>query len=63
MSVRDRMGGKLLFQGLTSEQLEQVSQIVKVRELKVGSVIIDERGYGDTLYMIDKGRVSRYTLV
>lgn len=47
---------KLLFQGLTGAQLERVAQIIKVREVEAGEVIIHERDYGDTLYLIDEGR-------
>jgi CRP-like cAMP-binding protein len=52
-----RMADKLLFQGLTPEQLERVSGIIRVRQFTSGEVIVGERGYGDTLYLIDQGRV------
>jgi len=56
--VRDRIGEKLLFQGLTPDQLERVAGIVKVREVESGEVVIHERDYGDTLYLIDEGQVE-----
>ena len=58
MAVRQRLAEKLLFQGLTQEQLDRVAEIIKVREVPMGAVVVDERGYGDTLYLIDKGRVA-----
>ncbi|MGE0713483.1 MAG: cyclic nucleotide-binding domain-containing protein [Planctomycetota bacterium] len=54
----DRMADKLLFQGLSRPQLEQVAEIVRVREVDAGDVIVSERDYGDTLYVIDEGRVE-----
>ena len=54
----DRMAEKLLFQGLTQAQLERISAIIKVRELEPNAVVVGERGYGDTLYLIDEGRVT-----
>ena len=58
MPVRDRMAEKLLFQGLTQDQLERVAEIIKIREIPMGGVVVNERGYGDALYLIDKGRVA-----
>lgn len=58
MGVRERLAEKLLFQGLTQEQLSRVAEIIKVRDVAMGAVIVDERGYGDTVYLIDKGRVA-----
>lgn len=43
---------------MTREQLERVAEIVKVRAVEPGEVIISERDYGDTLYVIDEGRVD-----
>lgn len=52
------MAEKLLFQGLTKRQLERVAEIIKVREVEAGAVVIHERDYGDTLYLIDQGQVD-----
>jgi CRP-like cAMP-binding protein len=54
----DRMAEKLLFQGLTTPQLEQIAGIIKVREVEIEEVVVQERGYGDTLYLVDSGRVT-----
>ncbi len=56
--VLERIGDKLLFQGLTSAQLEQVAAIVRVRTVEAGEAVVSERDYGDTLYVIDQGRVE-----
>jgi len=53
-----RLAEKLLFQGLTPAQLDRVAEIVKVREAQPGDVIIRERDYGETLYVLDSGRVE-----
>jgi CRP-like cAMP-binding protein len=53
-----RLADKLLFQGLTPAQLERMAEIVKVREAQPGDVIIRERDYGETLYVLDAGRVE-----
>jgi CRP-like cAMP-binding protein len=52
------MADKLLFQGLSPAQLLQLSEIVRVREVDPGEVVVSERDYGDTLYVIDEGRVE-----
>jgi len=57
-TVLARIGEKLLFQGLTADQLARVAEIVRVREVEPGAVVISERDYGDTLYVIDEGRVD-----
>lgn len=49
---------KLFFQGLTADQLARVGEIIRVREVEAGELIIHERDYGDTLYLIDSGRVD-----
>lgn len=53
-----KLAEKLLFQGLTPAQLDRVSEIVKVREVAAGEVIIRERDYGETLYVLDEGKVA-----
>ena len=55
---RERMAEKLLFQGLTPAQLDRVAEIVKVRDVPAGESIIRERSYGETLYVLDEGRVE-----
>lgn len=52
------MAEKLLFQGLTPAQLDRVAEIVKVRDVPPGEVIIRERDYGEALYVVDDGRVE-----
>ena len=52
------LASKLLFQGLTPAQLERVAEIVKVREAAAGEVIVKERDYGETLYVLDEGSVE-----
>jgi CRP-like cAMP-binding protein len=52
------MAEKLLFAGLTPSQLDRVAEIVKVREVPSGEVIIRERDYGEALYVLDSGRVE-----
>jgi CRP/FNR family transcriptional regulator, cyclic AMP receptor protein len=54
----ERMAEKLMFQGLTQAQLERVAQIIKVREVEAGAVVVHERDYGDALYLIDEGSVD-----
>jgi CRP/FNR family cyclic AMP-dependent transcriptional regulator len=54
----DRMSEKLLFQGLTPEQLSRVREILREREVAAGTVVIHERDYGDTLYLLDEGTVE-----
>jgi CRP/FNR family cyclic AMP-dependent transcriptional regulator len=56
--VLERIVDKLLFQGLTTAQLERVAAIVRVRDVDAGEVIVSERDYGDTLYVIDEGRID-----
>lgn len=56
--VREWIAEKLLFQGLTPQQLERVAEIIKVREVEADQVIVHERDYGDTLYLIDRGEVE-----
>lgn len=53
-----RMGEKLLFQGLVPEQLARLVEIVRVREVEPGAVVVHERDYGDTLYLVDAGQVE-----
>jgi CRP/FNR family transcriptional regulator, cyclic AMP receptor protein len=53
-----RLADKLLFQGLTPAQLDRVAEIVKVREASPGETIVRERDYGETLYVLDEGRVE-----
>lgn len=53
-----RMGEKLLFQGLLPAQLSRVADIVRVRRVEPGTVIVHERDYGDTLYLVDEGQVE-----
>src|SRR5688500_18999787 len=52
------MSEKLLFQGLTPEQLSRVREILREREVAAGTVVIHERDYGDTLYLLDEGTVE-----
>lgn len=52
------MAEKLLFQGLTPAQLARVAEIIRVRDVPAGEVVIHERDYGDTLYLIDEGSVE-----
>lgn len=58
MDILDRMAEKLLFQGLTPGQRQRVAEIVKVREVEAGEVVVHERDYGDALYLIDAGAVE-----
>ena len=51
-------GDKLLFAGLTPQQLDRVAEIVKVRHVAAGEVVVRERDYGETLYVLDEGRVE-----
>ncbi len=53
-----KLAEKLLFQGLTPAQLDRVAEIVKVREVQPGETIVRERDYGETLYVLDEGRVE-----
>jgi CRP-like cAMP-binding protein len=57
-AVRDVMAEKLLFQGLTPAQLDRVAEIVKVREVGPGEVIIREKDYGEALFVVEKGSVE-----
>jgi CRP-like cAMP-binding protein len=52
------MADKLLFQGLTPRQLERVAEIVRVREVEPGEVVVHERDYGDALFLVDEGSVE-----
>lgn len=54
----ERMAEKLLFQGLTREQLARVAGIVREREVPAGTTVVHERDYGDTLFVIDAGSVE-----
>jgi CRP/FNR family transcriptional regulator, cyclic AMP receptor protein len=54
----DLLAEKLLFQGLTSAQLARVAEIIRVREVPANAVVIHERDYGDTLFLIDEGAVE-----
>lgn len=56
--VRERMADKLLFQGLTPVQLDRVAEIVKVREVAAGEVVVRERSYGEALYVVDQGSLD-----
>jgi len=56
--IDERIGEKLLFQGLTQAQLRRVAEIIKVSEVEAGAVVVSERDYGDTLYLIDDGAVE-----
>ncbi len=56
--VREKMGDKLLFAGLTPTQLDRVAEIVKVRTFAAGEVVVRERDYGETLYVLDDERVE-----
>lgn len=49
---------KLLFQGLTPTQLARIADIVRVRSVTPGEVVVHERDYGDTLFVIHEGRVE-----
>jgi CRP-like cAMP-binding protein len=53
-----RLADKLLFQGLTPAQLDRVAEIIKVRQVTAGEVIVRERDYGETLYLVDEGSVA-----
>lgn len=52
------MAEKLLFQGLTPEQLARVAEILRARDVPAGTVVIHERDYGDTLFLIESGTVE-----
>jgi CRP-like cAMP-binding protein len=52
------MAEKLLFQGLTPEQLARVAEILRARDVPAGAVVIHERDYGDTLFLIESGTVE-----
>ena len=52
------MGDKLFFHGLTPTQLDRLAEIIKVREVEAGCVILKERDYGEALYVVDHGRVD-----
>ena len=56
--LHERMATRLLFQGLTAAQLAQIAEITRVREVEPGEVIVPERDYGDTLYVIETGEVE-----
>ena len=56
--VRERMSEKLLFAGLTPSQLDRVAEVVRVREVAAGELIVSERDYGETLYVVDTGSVE-----
>ena len=56
--VREWIAEKLLFQGLTPQQLERVAEIIKVRDVQADEVIVHERDYGDSLFLIDRGEVE-----
>ena len=47
------MAEKLLFQGLTRDQLTRVAEIVRVHEAEAGEVVVSERDYGDTRSPLD----------
>ncbi|MCA8924718.1 MAG: cyclic nucleotide-binding domain-containing protein [Planctomycetes bacterium] len=53
-----RMPEKLLFQGLTPEQCRKVAEIVTVVRCERGHVVVPERDYGDSLYVLDQGAVE-----
>jgi CRP/FNR family transcriptional regulator, cyclic AMP receptor protein len=53
-----RLADKLLFQGLTTAQLDRIAEIVKVREAPAGETIVRERDYGEALYVLDEGKVE-----
>ena len=48
----------LMFQGLTPPQRDLLSEVARVREVEAGEVVIHERDYGDTLYVIEAGGVE-----
>lgn len=54
----ERMPEKLLFQGLTPEQLARVAGIIREREVPAGTTVVHERDYGDVLFVIDEGSVE-----
>lgn len=56
--LHERMATRLLFQGLTAEQLAQIAEITRVHEVEPGEVVVPERDYGDTLYVIETGEVE-----
>lgn len=56
--LHERMATRLLFQGLTEAQLAQIAEITRVHEVEPGEVIVPERDYGDTLYVIETGEVE-----
>lgn len=47
-----------LFQGLTDEDLEIVSELVQQKRFRKGSVIFEQGNAGDSLYIIESGRVK-----
>lgn len=53
-----RMPEKLLFQGLSPEQCRKVAEIVSVERCERGHVIVSERDYGDSLYVLEEGSVE-----
>ncbi|MDF1561395.1 MAG: cyclic nucleotide-binding domain-containing protein [Deltaproteobacteria bacterium] len=46
-----------LFEGLTSQQIEQLAAISEDREVEPGTVLFEEGDVGDELYVILKGKV------
>lgn len=54
----DQMAEKPLFQGLSQEQLARLATILKVRAVGRGEAVVSEHAYGDSLFLIHRGRVS-----
>lgn len=56
--LEERMAARLLFQGLTPEQIGRIAEITRVLDVERGEVVVHERDYGDTLYVIERGSVE-----
>lgn len=54
----DQLAGKMLFAGLEREQLSRLREVVRVRRVEAGAVIVREHDYGDALFLVHRGVVS-----
>jgi CRP/FNR family transcriptional regulator, cyclic AMP receptor protein len=53
-----QMSKKMLFFGVASSSLEKVAAVIKIYEYPQGMVIFAEGEYGDSVYVLDEGRVE-----
>jgi len=47
-----------LFKGLSNEELKLVSEIIRRKEVEAGSIIINEDGTGNELFLLEEGVVD-----